>query len=124
MQKGKHMEKLELKNGEQIEVQSGAIENSVKVLVESIDAFKELYSKLTDDNLSQISYLNEAGVLCAIYKDKTLSKAEIATETDEETGESKLITTLTFKDIDITAKKLKHLEETIDTLLINGLEVK
>jgi predicted transcriptional regulator len=116
------MEKLELKSGEQIEIQTGAAENSVKVEVESVDAFKELYNKFTDDNLSQISFLNDAGVLCAIYKNKTLAKAELETATDEETEENQLIATFTLKDIDTTKLEIKSLRETVETLVLNTLE--
>lgn len=117
------MEKLQLKDGEQIEIQDGASENCVMVEVASQESFLELYNKLTDDNLAEISYLNESGVLCAIYKDKTLHKEELESVTDEETEESKLIATFIFKDIDTTKMKLKELQETVDTLVLNTLGI-
>lgn len=117
------MEKLKLKNGEQIEILNGASEISVKVEVTNQESFLELYNKFTDDNLTQISYLNAEGVLCAIYKDKTLHKAELESVTDEETEESKLIATFIFKDIDTTKMKLKELQETVDTLVLNTLGI-
>lgn len=118
------MEKLELKSGEQIEILDGASENSVKVAVESVEAFKELYNKFTDDNLAEISLYNESGVMCAIYKDKTLSSAQLETATGEETEESKLITTFNLKAIDSTKVELKSLRETVNTLILANLEVK
>lgn len=121
--KGNSMEKLQLSNGEQIEILNGATENSVKVEVETQELFLEIYNKLTDDNLAEISYLNESGVLCAIDKDKTLYKAELETVTDEETEESKLIATFTLRDIDTTKIKLKELQETVDTLVLNTLGI-
>ena len=117
------MEKLQLSNGEQIEILNGATQNSVQVEVENQEAFLDIYNKLTDDYLAEISYLNESGVLCAIYKDKTLASAQLETTTDEETEESKLIATFNLKDMDNTKLKLKELQETVDTLVLNALGV-
>lgn len=117
------MEKLQLSTGEQIEILNGATANSIKVEVESQESFLEIYNKLTDDNLTQISYLNETGILCAIYKDKTLASAQLETVTEEDREESKLIATFTLKDIDTTKQKLKELQETVDTLVLNALGV-
>jgi predicted transcriptional regulator len=118
------MEKVELKNGEKIEIQAGATENLIKIEIASVDAFKDLYTKFSDDNLSQISILTETDAVCAIYKDKTLQKAELESVTDTKTEEIKLIVTITLKDINVTDKRLKSIEETVDTLVLNSLGVK
>ncbi|WP_099467722.1 hypothetical protein [Konateibacter massiliensis] len=117
------MEKLELKSGEQIEIQNGASENFVSVEVESLDAFKELYNKFTDDNLSQISFLNDEGVLCNTFIDKTLSSAKLETVTDEDAEVVSLVATFNLKNIDSTTKRIKYLEDTVDALILNSLEV-
>ncbi|OYP06946.1 hypothetical protein CG709_09890, partial [Lachnotalea glycerini] len=65
------MERIKFKNSDEIYILDGSTENQYKCVLNSISDFATLYTKLTDDNLSQISYLNEAGALCAIYKDKT-----------------------------------------------------
>lgn len=117
------MEKLQLNNGEQIEIQYGASQNSVQVEVPSQEFFMELYTKLTDDNLSKITFLNESGTEMAIYNNKTLDKAELQPVTDEETGELKLIATFILKDIDTTTQKIKELQETVDTLVLNTLGI-
>lgn len=122
-QKGNDMEKLQLKDGEQIEILNGASENCVMVEVVSVDIFKEIYEKFTDDNLSEIRILNDADMLCAIYKNRTLSKAELETVMDEETEESKLIAMFNLKSIDSTKQELKSLRETVNALVLANLEV-
>ncbi|MBA4687236.1 MAG: hypothetical protein H2184_08780 [Candidatus Galacturonibacter soehngenii] len=117
------MEKLQLKDGEQIEILNGASENCVMVEVVSVDIFKEIYEKFTDDNLSEIRILNDADMLCAIYKNRTLSKAELETVMDEETEESKLIAMFNLKSIDSTKQELKSLRETVNALVLANLEV-
>ncbi|KAB1437550.1 hypothetical protein [Candidatus Galacturonibacter soehngenii] len=117
------MEKLQLNNGDLIEIQNGATPNSVKVEVPSQEAFLEQYIKFKDDNLSKITFLSETGIEMSIYNNKTLDKAELQSVADEETVESKLIATFTLKDIDTTKQKLKELQETIDTLVLNTLGI-
>lgn len=117
------MEKLQLSNGEQIEIQNGATANSIKVEVTSKEAFLELYTKLTDDNLCKVTFLGEAGNEMAIYHNKTLDKAGLQNVTDEETGELKLIATFILKEMDNTKLKLKELQETVDTLVLNTLGI-
>lgn len=117
------MEKLQLNNGDLIEIQNGATPNSVKVEVQSQEAFLEQYIKFKDDNLSKITFLSETGIEMAIYNNKTLDKAELQLVTDSETEEVKLIATFLLKDIDSTKIKLKELQETVDTLVLNALGV-
>lgn len=111
------MEKLELKNKEILEIQDGASENSIQIEVENLEDFTEIYEKFTDENLSEIKIYNENDALCTILKDKTLVKVSI------QEVEEKLIVTFNLKDVDITMKKIKHLEDTVDVLVMASLGV-
>jgi hypothetical protein len=114
------MEKLELKNGEQIEILDGASENTVKV-VTTIDTFDALYKKFTDDNLSEISFYNSSDVVCAVYNNKTLKNVTLATETIDEV--EVFVATINLKDIDNTQLSINSLQETVDTLVLGSLGV-
>lgn len=117
------MEKLELKNGEQVEIKDGASENFFKVEVENMEEFQALRIKLTNENLSLIKFLNDAGSVCGVYEEKTLlGKFEIEELTDEE-ERSKLIITFALADIDKMNKRMSYVEETLDTLVLNSLGV-
>lgn len=118
------MEKLELKNGEQIEIKDGASENFFRVEVENMEEFQALRIKLTNENLSLIKFINEAGSVCGVYEEKTLvGKFGIEELKDEEKEQTKLIITLTLADIDKMNKRMSYVEETLDTLVLNSLGV-
>ena len=65
------MESIKLNNGTVLAIQSGATEKMVKIVAQSID---EIVAHFTDENLSQIEFLTEAGEVSAIYTKKHLKK--------------------------------------------------
>ncbi len=109
------MEKLQLSNGEQMEILNGASINAIRIEVADWDEFKALKEKLTDDNLSEVTFLNEYGSVSGVYEDKTLSKNyPIEEVTDDEGIVTSLIVTFTLNDIDQVEKTLKALNKKLE----------
>lgn len=109
------MEKLQLSNGEQIEILNGASLNAIRIEVSNWDEFKALKEKFTDDNLAEVSFLNEFGIVSGVYEDKTLSKNyPIEEVTDDEGIITGLIVTFTLKDVDKVEKTLKELNKKLE----------
>jgi antitoxin component of MazEF toxin-antitoxin module len=108
------MEKIQLSNGEKIEIKNGSSLSSIQVEVANLDEFKALCEKFTDKNLSEVIFLNEAENECSRYTDKTIANSGYSPNEDEETGEIKLIATLSLKDVDQVAKALKELKQKLE----------
>lgn len=116
------MQTLKLYNGETIEILDSSTINNLKVELESVSDLTALYGKLTDDNLSQMSFLTESDMVSGIYNDKHLKSATVETSIID--GVEMLIGTFTLQDIDSTTKKITALEEVVSTLMLNSLGVK
>lgn len=78
--KGEEMErkeKIELKDGTEIEIENGAVENCVQVVLQNLDGFKELHGKFTESNLECYKILNANGLTCATLENKYLKSAVV-----------------------------------------------
>ena len=106
------MEQIKLKDGTLIEI-IGATSNSFTINVATSQEFKDTYDKLTAINLEEYSIVNESGEELAFFKDKDVKSARLEGE----------IATFDLKDVDITTKRIKALEETVDTLVMESLGV-
>ena len=101
------MEKLVLKDNEEIEILNGATENCIKVPCSTTEEAAEIASKLTEENLAEFSILTEDGQICTTLTDKQLNKYTVYL-TDG-------IAEFMLKDIDTISKRLATLEATQET---------
>ncbi|MBS4932954.1 MAG: hypothetical protein KH020_16910 [Clostridiales bacterium] len=99
------MEKIVLKDTTEINVEGGMSSNYFESIVTGYDEMKQLYEKLTQDNLSEFKVMNEAGLVCAILKHKKLSK-ECRFEMIE--GTENLRVKVTLEDVDMKDVKLSQ----------------
>ena len=106
------MEQIKLKDGTLIEI-IGATSNSVTTNAATSQEFKDTYDKLTLSNLEEYSIVNDAGEELAFFRDKEVKSARLEGD----------IATFDLKDVDTTTKRIRALEETVDTLVIESLGV-
>ncbi|HCL01857.1 MAG TPA: hypothetical protein DHW61_05480 [Lachnoclostridium phytofermentans] len=106
------MEYIKLKDGTIIAI-IGATSNSFTIIANTSQDFKDTYDNLKAKNLEEYSIVNEEGEALAFFKDKEVKSARLEGD----------IATFDLKDVDITTKRIKALEETVDTLVIETLGV-
>ncbi|WP_312371885.1 hypothetical protein [Lachnoclostridium sp.] len=106
------MEQIKLKDGTLIEI-IGATSNSFAINVTTSQDFKDTYDKLTTSNLEEYSIVNEEGEALAFFRDKEVKSARLDGD----------IATFDLKDVDTTTKRIRALEETVDTLVMETLGV-
>ena len=75
------MEKLKLANGTELEILNGATIGAVTMPYETLEDVLALDEQMTEENLSEYSILNDAGLTCTTQKNKyvssiTINKAE------------------------------------------------
>lgn len=76
------MDILRLKDGTEIELQTGASLSALSVLSENKIEMLGTWDILTDDNLSEASIINGNGLLVGIYKNLTLVSETSKVNTD------------------------------------------
>lgn len=113
---------LKLKDGTKLEIGENSNEYCFSLVVSNPKEAEEIMNNLTDENLSEFRYIEAEG-LYSIIKNKTFSKMQLEHEVDIETMEitGNFIVTFVLADIDILAKKIKYLEETVDVLVLASL---
>lgn len=109
------MEKLILKDKTEILVEGGMTENHFETIVTGYDEMQKLYNSLTNDNLSEFEVLNDAGVTCAVIKNKTLSR-ERRFETIE--GTENIRAKVILEDVDTRDVRLSANEAKLDYLVM------
>ena len=90
------MEKIVLKDKTTINVEGGTTNNIFTTVVVGTDGVKALLDKLTEENLSSMEMQNEAGLVCAVLDNKTLSNVNVVSI--PKTNNWKVVVTLTDKD--------------------------
>lgn len=103
-------EKIVLKDGTTLEIENGASENLVQVPLQSLDDFKGLFEKFTEDNLEKYSIQNAAGLTCATLENKYLQEAVVKQRADD------YLVSLHLADVDMVEKRLAELKSSIETL--------
>nr|WP_295678758.1 hypothetical protein [uncultured Lachnoclostridium sp.]DAE05628.1 MAG TPA: hypothetical protein [Siphoviridae sp. cthL03] len=92
---------------EQIKLKDGTLHNIITAAPNFIsmeltpEEFSNVYSVLTESNLSKYQILTDDGSVCAIYENKYVTEATIREG----------IATFVFGDVDTTSKRIKDLEE-------------
>lgn len=97
-------EKIVLKDRTEIEIENGAVENCIKVVLPDLDGFKELHGKFSEANLENYTIQNAAGLTCAIYEKKYLVNALV------EQKENGFLVSVNLADVDMVSKRLDALE--------------
>ncbi len=97
-------ERIVLKNGTVFEIENGASVNLIQVPIQSLDDFKGLFEKFTEDNLEKYSIQNAAGLTCATLENKYLAEAGVKKRTDD------YLVSLHLADVNMTEKRLAAVE--------------
>jgi hypothetical protein len=111
-------EKIQLKDGTEYPIETGATESSVTIVVKETSEFEQLFSNFTQSNLSQFKILTSTGDVCSVILDKKLSKAELIPENEG------LKATISLTNVTNIEKDIKELKETVDQLVLSNLGVK
>lgn len=111
------MEKIRLKDGTEHNICDGASVNRIVIPVTDSSNFVQVHNTMTEENLSEFNVLTEANEICAILKDKKVMSAELL---QVDGGYSAIFV---FADVDSTSRRIKALEETMDTLVMESLGV-
>lgn len=70
-------EKIVLADGTEIEIESGATENRIQVIVPDLDSFEQMYAKFTEQNLTSYQITNADGAVFTNMYDKHVSGMEL-----------------------------------------------
>lgn len=97
-------EKIVLADGTVFEIENGAVQNCVQVVVPNLDGFKELHGKFTETNLENYKIQNADGLTCATLENKYLKNAIV-----EQVKDGFLIS-FNLADVDMVEKRLDALE--------------
>lgn len=97
-------EKIVLNDGTAYQIENGASENQVQVVIQSVDEFPGVFNKFTEANLESYQIQNAEGLTCTTKKNKYLLDAIVAER------ESDVLVTFRLADVDMTEKRLSALE--------------
>lgn len=96
-------EKIVLADGTEIEIENGAVESCVQVMLPDLDGLKALYEKFTEDNLENYKIQNADGLTCANHSNKYLKSALV------EKKEDGFIISFNLADVDMVKKQIDAL---------------
>lgn len=97
-------EKIVLADGTEIEIENGAVESCVQVMLPDLDGLKALYEKFTEDNLENYKIQNADGLTCANHSNKYLKSALV------EKKEDGFIISFNLADVDMLEKRVAAIE--------------
>lgn len=98
------MEKMILKDGEEIEIYNGAIENCITATYSTLEDVAVIVGKLTEDNLEEYKILNSAGLECCTLNNKCLESFTVYPNKGQ--------VVFNLADVDMVEKRLGNLEAT------------
>lgn len=70
-------EKIVLKDGTEIEIENGAAENKIQVIISDLDAFKQTYAKFSEQNLSSYQVEDADGAVFATFTEKYVDGVQL-----------------------------------------------
>lgn len=111
-------EKIVLVDGTEIEIENGAVENCVQVVLPDLDGFKELYGKFTEENMEKYQVKNADGLTCAVLENKCLKNAMV------EQKEKGFLVSFNLADVNMVNKRLSALETGQSELQAGQSEIK
>lgn len=98
-------EKIVLKDGTQIEIENGAIENRIQTVIQNFSELEELYEKFTEENLENYIIQNASGLTCATIENKRLNDIRV------KKVDTFYLVTFNLVDVDMLEKRVAMLEE-------------
>ncbi len=98
-------EKIVLKDGTQIEIENGAIENRIQTVIQNFSELEELYEKFTEENLENYIIQNASGLTCATIENKRLDDIRV------KKVDTFYLVTFNLVDVDMLEKRVAMLEE-------------
>ena len=98
-------EKIVLKDGTQIEIENGAIENRIQTVIQNFSELDELYEKFTEENLENYIIQNASGLTCATIENKRLDDIRV------KKVDTFYLVTFNLVDVDMLEKRVAMLEE-------------
>lgn len=103
-------EKIILKDGTEFEIENGASENSIQIVISNVDEFANVFKKFTESNLESYKIKNSEGLTCSIKENKYLVDAIIKER------KSDVLVTIRLSDVDMTQKQLNELKSSVSKL--------
>lgn len=103
-------EKIELKDGTKFEIENGASENNIQIVISNVDGFADVFRKFTEPNLESYKIKNSDGLTCSIKENKYLVDAIV------EERKSDMLVTFRLADVDMTQKQLNELKSSVSKL--------
>lgn len=103
-------EKIVLNDGTAYQIENGASENQVQVVIQSVDKFPEVFAKFTEANLESYQIQNAEGLTCATKINKYLADAVVKER------ESDVLVTFRLADVDIVNKQITQLKSSVEAL--------
>lgn len=98
-------EKIILKDGTELEIENGATENRIQVIIQDLNEFKKLYDNFNMNNLESYQIKNVEGLICTTRTNKFLKNVII------EQMENFFLISFNLENVDMTNKRLSALEE-------------
>lgn len=99
-------DKLILKDGTTIELESGSSLDAIKVAAENRETMLEQWEMLTPENLKEVKVQNGDGLTIGIYKELVL-----LSETSVVASDGSVLTTYSLREKTDTERRLEALEE-------------
>lgn len=98
-------EKIVLKDGTEIEIENGASQNCIQVMLTDLDGFAELHAKFTENNLESYQIKNADGLICARLENKYLDETVVKKRDDG------YLISFNLDDVDMVQKQLASLTD-------------
>ena len=104
-------DRMILKDGTEIELESSAYLSSLKIKTSSKDDMLEKWNKMSDYNLSSVQFLNSAGFATGIYEDLIL-----VSETSEIQTDGSILTSFHLRQKNDLEKRVDILDGAVNDL--------
>ena len=97
-------EKIVLKDGTMYQIENGASENQVQVVLQNVEEFPGVFKKFTESNLESYQIQNSEGLTCTTRTNKYLADAVV------EEREADVLVTFRLADVNMVEKRLDAIE--------------
>lgn len=104
-------DKIVLKDGTEIELESGASLGLIQVVSKNKNEMISIWEKMSAENLSKIQILNSSGVVCGTYADLLL-----VSERSKEQADGTILTSFCFREKTDIEKRVDVLDGAVNDL--------
>lgn len=105
-------EKIVLNDGTIYDIENGASENQVQVVIQNVDEFLGVFKKFTESNLESYQIKNAEGLTCTTRTNKYLADAVV------EEREEDVLVTFRLSDVDMVRKELDGLKADVEAVQV------